>query len=123
MSALYTGSMSDKEITKLCGILDLLEPEDSVMADKGFLVEELLKDKKCSLNIPPFLRGQSQFSKAEIQQTEEIASLRIHVERFIRRVKENHIFDSEIPLTLMGSINQIWTVAVLLANFKGPLIK
>jgi hypothetical protein len=123
VSPLYTGNMSDKEITKLCGILDLLEPNDSVMADKGFLVEDLLKEKQCTLNIPPFLRCQGQFSLPDVHLTEEIASLRIHVERFIRRVKENHMFDSEIPLTLMGSINQIWTVAVLLANFKGPLIK
>ena len=36
VSALYTGSISDKEITRCCGILDLLEPDDSVMADKGF---------------------------------------------------------------------------------------
>ena len=33
LSALYTGSISDKEITRVSGILDLLEPGDTVMAD------------------------------------------------------------------------------------------
>ncbi|XP_046562721.1 uncharacterized protein LOC124271611 [Haliotis rubra] len=36
VSTLYTGAISDKEITSRCGIVDLLEPGDEVMADKGF---------------------------------------------------------------------------------------
>ena len=118
ISPLYTGNMSDNEITKLCGILDLIENGDSVMADKGFLVQSLLQEKGCTLNIPPFLRNHGQFTQKEVQETEEIASLRIHVERYIRRVKENHMFDCEIPLTIMGSIPQYFSVACLLANFK-----
>ena len=34
---LYTGNMSDAEITRLPGLLDLIENGDSVMADKGFI--------------------------------------------------------------------------------------
>ncbi|XP_056123115.1 uncharacterized protein LOC130101424 [Rhinichthys klamathensis goyatoka] len=41
ISQLYTGSISDKEITKKSGILDLLEPGDEVMADKGFTIDDL----------------------------------------------------------------------------------
>ena len=41
VSSLYTGSISDKEITRCSGILDLLEANDSVMADKGFDIEDL----------------------------------------------------------------------------------
>ena len=36
VSDLYAGRSSDKQITKDCGILDLLEEGDSIMADKGF---------------------------------------------------------------------------------------
>ena len=36
MSSLYTGGISDKQITRCSGILELIEPGDSVMADKGF---------------------------------------------------------------------------------------
>lgn len=45
-SSLYTGSISDKAITELSGILDLLEPNDKVIADKGFLIAVLLDKNK-----------------------------------------------------------------------------
>lgn len=45
-SSLYTGSISDKAITELSGILDLLEPNDKVIADKGFLIADLLDKNK-----------------------------------------------------------------------------
>ncbi|XP_046551334.1 uncharacterized protein LOC124261058 [Haliotis rubra] len=121
VSALYTGSVSDKEITKQCGILDLLDVGDDVMADKGFVIQDLLTPKGAKLIIPPFLREKGQFSRREVKETQEIARLRIHIERAIRRCKEYHIFDSVIPLTLAGSINQVWTVCCLLTNFYGKL--
>lgn len=39
VSSLYTGGISDKGITRCSGILDLLEPGDSVMADKGLTMK------------------------------------------------------------------------------------
>ena len=55
ISSLYPGSISDKELTCKCGILDLLEPGDSVMGDRGFDIEENLILRGIHLNIPPFL--------------------------------------------------------------------
>lgn len=83
VSSLYPGSISDKQLTRRCGIIDLLEPGDSVMADCGFDIEEDLILKGVHLNIPPFLRGKQQFSEKELIGTRRIASLRIHVERAI----------------------------------------
>ncbi|KAI4903073.1 hypothetical protein NFI96_020044, partial [Prochilodus magdalenae] len=45
ISSLFTGSISDKEITKKSGILELLELEDEIMADKGFVIEDMLAAK------------------------------------------------------------------------------
>lgn len=52
--------------------------------------------------------------------THDIAHLRIHVERAIKRVKEYHIFDGVIPPNHAPSINQIWTVCVIQVNLQLP---
>ena len=104
------------------GILDLLEPNNSVMADKGFNIDDLLCSKGVKLNLPPYLLNRAQFSPEEVKETKTIAKVRIHVERAIRRIKEYYLFDNEIPLSLLGTVNQMWTVACLLVNFQGPLI-
>lgn len=87
ISSLYTGWISDKEITARSGILDLLEENDDVMADKGFLIQDLLKAKNAGLVIPPFIGAKRKLSKNEVSMTHNIARLEIHVERANRRVK------------------------------------
>ena len=93
------------------------------MADKGFDIEDLLSSKQVSLNLPPFLQIQTQFSAKDVLQTKTIAKVRIHVERAIRRIKEFHLFDSDISLSILGSVSQLYTVACLLSNFQGALIR
>ena len=122
ISSLFTGAISDKEITRCSGIIDLLEPNDSVMADKGFDIEGMLRERGVGLNLPPFLQSRDQFTAKQVHETKTIAKLRIHVERAIRRIKEFHIFDSPVPLSMVGTVNQIYTVVCLLTNFQGPLI-
>ncbi|KAG0421672.1 hypothetical protein HPB47_002452, partial [Ixodes persulcatus] len=53
------------------------EARDSVMADKGSKIQDLLEKKGVSLNIPPFLTKE-QFLAGEVQETQDIAALRIH---------------------------------------------
>ena len=81
ISQLYDGSISGKEIDRRSGILDerFWQPNDSVMGDRGFTIDEALKQLKVDLNIPAFLGGRSQLTKA---------SVRIHVERAISRIKK-----------------------------------
>ena len=57
-------------------------------------------------------------STNDVLQTQQIAAKSIHVERAINNIKNFHIFDQIIPLSLVGSINQIWTVCGLLALFQ-----
>jgi hypothetical protein len=56
------------------------------MADIGFTIRDVLEKKKCKLNIPPFRGACAQFTTDEVFETQEIASLRIHVERSIGKV-------------------------------------
>lgn len=122
-SELFTGSTSDRECVIKSGFLDLeFEPGDSVMADKGFRIEDLLQEKGATLNIPPFLKA-GKFTTKETQKTQEIAALRIHVERKIQRIKAFHVFDRSIPISLAPLANQMWGICAVLTNFQAPLLR
>jgi hypothetical protein len=72
ISSLYSGSISDVELTKVSGLLNLLEAGDSVMADKGFTIGKLLAESNVGLVIPHFLTAKGQFSGQEVVQNDAI---------------------------------------------------
>ena len=76
------------------------------MADKGFTIREMLKEINVDLNLPPFLNGK-QLTADEVLKGRRIASLRIHVERAIRIIKEYHILQETIPISLARLTNQV----------------
>ena len=97
ISQLYTGSISDREIIR-SGFLNLpFDDKDSIMADKGFTIQDLLP-LGVSLNLPPFLEASSQMAAEDVLKTQELASLRIRVERAINKIKNFHMWDRVIPL-------------------------
>lgn len=51
LSPLYGGRVSDKELTRRSGLLNLLEKGDSIMADAGFVAAML--PEGVDLDIPP----------------------------------------------------------------------
>ena len=123
VSQLYTGSISDRQLTKESGFLELLSSVlkgKSIMADRGFDIQDLLAKYGILLNIPAFRSSSTaQLKEADVVATEKIARVHIHVERAIGQVKNRyHILNRVIPMSLTGSINQIWSVCYLLANFS-----
>ena len=103
------------------GFLNLpFDTGDSVMADKGFTVEDLLP-LGVSLNIPPFLEVRSK-SALRKWLRQSIAFLCIHVERGINKIKNFHISDSIVPFTMFGVVNQMWSVCAMLCNFQNSII-
>ncbi len=66
----------------------------------------------------------AQMSAGEVRYTQSVARLRVHVERLIRRVKGHKLFDTVVPLSISGNINQLFAVSCLLINYQnGPLVK
>ena len=93
------------------------------MADRGFVIYDELKELCVVSNIPCFLAGRDQLTAAEVNESQSIASVRIHVERAIQGVKKFRVLRNEIPLSFHGYVNQVWTVSCMLCNFMAPLIQ
>ena len=121
LSPLYGGSLCDREITSSSKIMELLDAGDSIMADKGFVIEDLCQEKGVHLNIPPFIRNDAQLTDAELIQTRRIASLRIHVERAMERIKNFHILDF-FPVSHLDIADQLFFVCAVLSDFDKRLV-
>ena len=124
VSQLYVGSISDVELTRVSGYLKTLEGKGgvSVMADRGFTVRDMLAEKGVNLNIPPFLEGREQLPADKVKHGPSIASLRIHVERAIGRIKNYTILKGTLPITMNRVANQIVSVCAWLTNFQPALV-
>ncbi|XP_065067516.1 uncharacterized protein LOC135693070 [Rhopilema esculentum] len=121
VSHLYAGRCSDKAVTRDCGILNLLEAGDTIMADKGFNIEDDLPPQT-GLNIPPFLKEKASLTLEEETETRRIASLRVHVERAIRRIKTFKLLKTIFPISMSANLDKVWVVCAYLSNFLPPLI-
>ena len=106
VSDLYGGNISDKKLTQVSGLLDLLQPGDTVMADCGFNIDDILP-AGVTLNIPPRMNESGQLTESERTTTRRIASVRIHIERAIGRIKNYNILNN-IPNSMHSRINQIF---------------
>jgi hypothetical protein len=123
ISQLYTGSLSDRELVERCGFMKLKHNKGAMwMVDKGFLIHDLAEPLGVTINMPKFVGLDDQMLPEDVVHTQEVASQRIHIERAINKVKNFHIFDRPIPISMWGSINQIWAVCSLLTLFQNPII-
>ena len=120
VSKVYTGGISDLAIVERSGFVDKIQPGDDVMADRGFNIRHLLIEKKATLNIPAFSHGKRLGSRA-VKKSRNIASVRIHVERAIGRMKTFKILGGTIPLRLRFQLNQLITIVCALCNMHDRL--
>ena len=124
ISPLYVGSISDVELTRVSGFIQKLEGKSgiSVMADRGFTIKDQLSEIGVHLNIPPFLKGREQLPSEEVKEGRQIASVRIHVERAIGRIKNFSILKGTFPLSMVRLANQVVCICAWLSNFQPALI-
>ena len=112
VSKLWGGNVSDRFITINSGFLDLVEPGDTIMADRGFTIQDLLLERRSRLVIPAFTRKcnsgkRKRLNVEEVLSTRRIARLRIHVERAIERLKNFELLFGILPMTTKSLANHI----------------
>ena len=123
VSKAFGGRVTDTFLTVNSGLLKLLEPGDVVLADKGFpQIEPDLNNSGAFLVMPPFKRGDRQFSENENIEGYLCSALRIHVERAIRRLKYFYIL-SFLTTDLVPHIDKILVIISFLCNNMPELIK
>lgn len=120
VSKLYPGSISDKEIVEKSGLLRHFVAGDLILADKGFLINDIVP-LNVSVNIPPFLNN-GKFTESEAKATKSIAKCRIHVERANARLKDFKIL-SFIPSYFRFYVDEIFQLCAALVNLQFPIIK
>lgn len=126
VSRAYGGNTSDRHITEK-EFVEKIEPGDAVMVDRGFNIADLLLERKAKLHIPPFTRkgngnNQKILNQSEIAKTREVASLRIHVERAIERMKNYKILSQALDISLWPLLDQLLVIIAVMCNMEPPLL-
>ena len=123
ISDAWGGRTSDVYLTRESNFYGILEPQDEVMADRGFTIAEDLVVRSATLHIPPGKRGKEQFTKSQVKKTKAVANLRIFVEQAIRRLKTFRLIKHELPISLLSNIENIVIVCAAVCNLYKPLCK
>ena len=66
VSDCYEGSILDKKLVEVCGLLEKLEPGDEIMVDKGFLIQDMLAPLGVRLNVPPLMKTKSEMAAEDV---------------------------------------------------------
>lgn len=114
--------MSDVELVRQSGILDMFEKGDKVLADKGFSNVSDFLIREVELVTPEFKHKDDQFSLSQNIYNADVSNARIHVERAIGRWKNFKITRGPIPLTMVDLVDNIFTVVGGLVNMMGVLV-
>lgn len=128
VSIAFGGRISDTKLTEHCGFLDKVPADYSVIADRGFKkIEKLFNKKKKNYSLvrPPSVLSTEKPNKEQTVEAKRIASLRIHIERVIGRLRESDILKphSCLPLHFMPHIDFMVKIACGLINLQSPIIR
>ncbi|KAM7307850.1 uncharacterized protein ISCGN_011486 [Ixodes scapularis] len=101
-----------------------MDIEEDQLIDKGFPgIRASLADRGVILVMPPFSAGSNvPFTTEEMEETYAVASVRIHVERMIQRIKLYDILNHRVPISLIPAMGDIFHMCCVLANLQPHII-
>ena len=109
LSPVWGGRASDVKIVRESGFISSKYhlPGDQILADRGFtLHDEFASLCSAELITPAFTKGKKQLSAQEVELSRQLASVRIHVERVIRVLKNRYtILKGPLPISMIKSLH------------------
>jgi len=119
----YGGRSSDGFITVDSKLVDLIEPDDLILADKGFpkILNTMLGNRNAVLVMPPRVES-PQLSAEDVGECFKVASVRVHVERAIQRIRLFNILRN-VNSETMQYIDPLVHFCCVLVNLQSPILK
>lgn len=122
LSDAYFGRIDDEAITHACGVLNEMHKGMSLCADKGFILAAQLMQLGCGLVQPEEKPKNKRFSKKALLYSRRVSRVRIHIERWVRRIKERSGFLHKIvPTQLIHLVFPIAGICTFMANYRKPI--
>ena len=118
----FGGSASDRILVDRSDLMEKCDPKDSLMADKGFNIQDMAAPHDVTVNIPTFVRNINQIQPSKLKKDRKISSKRVHVERLIGLAKTYRILTEPMNDvdTALGS--RILFVCFMLCNFRPCIV-
>ena len=131
LSKCWGGRATDKCITMHSGFLRLLDPGDVILADRGFDIADDIAIHSATLVIPSFTRGKKQLSLQDVECSQRVAKVRIHIERVIGLLKNKYtILQNTLQISLLkrkydtdyAFVDKVLTVCAALVNLSPSVV-
>lgn len=124
VSPTFGGCTSDRQIIERSELVKrgMFEKGDSIMADRGIMVQDMFSSMDVKVNTPTMLKGRSQLSSTEVIKDRRIAAKRIHIERVIGLAKTYKILTGELHQSLRPLSDKIVFVCFALCNFRPSIV-
>lgn len=122
VSPAYGGSTSDRQIVERSSLLNLCDPGDSIMADKGFNVQDMFVHRNIQINMPTFFKKKNRMSCSTVIQDRKISSKRVHIERIIGLAKTFKILVKPMNSSETKLSSHITFVCFMLCYFKTCIV-
>ena len=118
----YGGAASDRQIVERSNLPMKCESKDSLMADKGFNVQDIFAPYDVQINIPQFFKKKNGLSNETVMKDRKIASKRVHIERIIGLGKTYKILTGKLNATETKMSTKIIFVCYMLCNFRKNIV-
>ena len=125
VSDAYGGSTSDRQIIERSELMkskNMFSKKDTIMADRGIMVQDLFAQDDIHVNTPTMLKGKSQLEPEEVVKDRRIASKRIHIERVIGLSKRFKILTVPLPPSKLSIGSRIIFVCFAISNFRKCIV-